>query len=206
MGAVNSRAFALPGVRRSAMGYGKPKPIGYDDGSVGKTGGMRNPKRVELQPGATIVRFGQKRLSVPVTVVDHKGQDHTYGTNLSHRGLIGGALEGEWWLERAEFDRIADYAKHQRITIGAAVSALCVVPADWSDLDVVVAATLMAPLLAYRGLPNPVDIRGTHVPVVSDDSGKAIRQLFIPGLGNGDVVRQALMWGAPTFLHPLRGP
>lgn len=206
MGAVNARAFGLPGVRRMAMGYSVPEPIGYGSAEPTKTGGIRRPAEVELQPGQTIIRFGQKRLDDrPLhrrVRKDSLGIEHQTGSTLSHRGLIGGALEGPWWLEEGEFEKVRAYARQQGISVGAAVSALCVVPAPWSDLDVVVSAQVMAPLLAYKGKPNPADVRGTHVPIVRDNAGDEIVQLFIPGLANGDVLRQALMHGPPRFLHP----
>jgi hypothetical protein len=201
MGAVNARAFGLPGVRRTAMGYQAPRPIGYGPDATKRTGGVRTPRAVKLAPGTTIVRFGQKRLTEASVATDEFGQKHQKGTTLSHRGLIGGALEGAWWLELSEFRKVARYADSKSIPISAAVSALCVIPAKWSDLDVMVSAKLTAPLLAYRGRPQPADHNGTHVPVMRDLDGDDIIQLFIPGLGNGDVVRQALMHSPPTFLH-----
>ena len=87
------------------------------------------------------------------------------------------------------------------LAVSAAVSALCVLPPQWSKLDMVVSARLIAPLLAYRGKPSPVDMGATHVPVVKDLSGHEIMQLFIPGLGNGDVLRAALMWGPPVMIE-----
>jgi hypothetical protein len=202
MGAANTRAFGLPGVRQLAMGYGTPEPIGYGTGVTARTGGMRQLKPVELPTGLEIVRFGQKRLDEPRMSADSMGVYHRRGTNLSHRGLIGTALEGSWWLEAGQFANVRAYADAQRIAVSAAISALCVIPPEWSDLDVMVTARLMAPLLAYRGRPNPVNMRGVHVPVVRDLNGGEVMQLYIPGLGSGDVVRQALMYDAPIFLHP----
>lgn len=194
MGAVNAEAFARPGVRERAMGYGWAKPIGHPSQPT-RTGGIRNPQQHLIKPDEVIIRFGQKRLAW----TDDQGKEHPIG--LSHRGLIGGALEGEWWLELAEFTKVARYANAKSIPISAAISALCVVPGEWSDLDVVVSARLFAPLLAYRGEPSPADSKGTHYPVVKDLDGGEIVQLYIPGLGNGDVVRNALMHSPPTFLH-----
>lgn len=188
MPATNERAFDMPGTLQRAMGFGRPGLIGGAGGKPGKTGGITGCQRVELVAGSSIVRFGQKRLT-------------PNRTSLSARGLFSGAAEGEWWLEQDQFDRVERYATEQRIEVGAAVGALCVVPEEWSDLDIVIFARLKSPLLAYRGSPNPATVRGRLAPKLRDNHNYLIKQLFVPGLANGDVLHDALMIERQVFLH-----
>ena len=215
MGAANSRAFGLPGAREMAMGYQAPKPFAVEKGGPRKTGGMRRLKIVELSVGSTIVRFGSKRLvsrdeSAPKSKTQPSGGEVRWTPRATLHGSfgLGSAVGGAWWLEEEEFGHVRDFATASGITISEAVSTLCVIPPEWSDIDVLITARLTAPLLAYRGLPNPVDMRGAggkhrHMAIGRDHEGRQVRQLYIPGLGSSDVVRSALMCGVPTFLHPL---
>ncbi len=187
MAAVNQREFNLPGTLMRAMGHATPKPIGVDD-HPGKTGGLTHWKKVTLEPGTRIVRFGQKRLE--------PGR-----TNLSAKGLFGGAAAGEWWLEYDQFERIARHAQEAGSDIAQAVGALCLVPENWSTLDIRIVARVKAPLLALRGSPNPVSTGGKTFGVVRDANHYVIKQLFIPGLNNGDVMHDALMIEEQAFLH-----
>ena len=187
---INQRWFDQPGTLARAMGFPTPKPIGYQGEEDGrKNGGITSWHRFVLPSGTTIIRFGQKRLS-------------ERRPSLSASGLFGGAIQGEWWLEQAEFLRIERYAAEDKISVGLAMRRLCVIPDEWSSLDILIKAQLKQPLISYRGSPNPAFSRsGGQQKIERDNHHYLIKQLFIPGLGNGDVVHDALMIGQQEFRH-----
>ena len=197
MDAVNARAFARPGMLQRALGHGSPGLIGGQKRS-GKTGGITHHKVVTLAPGTLIVRFGQKRA---FNEFKRGGKTERIPVPVNAHGLFAGVIAGEWWLEEEEFDAVETYAHEQRISLGNAVRALCVVPPEWSDLDMIVEARLKSPLMAYRGSPNPGHAGGRMQKPMRDNHNRLVKQLFIPGLGNPDVVHDALMIERQTSIN-----
>lgn len=222
---ANQRAFDAPGTYFRAAGKagfgGFNSPIYGPDGTIAgyaTNGGIQSPERCEIQPGKTLVRFGQN-------------------------GIPEQVLQGEWWLELEEFRKIEAFALEKRAGIGAAVRMLCAVPSEWSALDLMVQVNVVGTLLAYQGYGNsavipastgrkavpgknetglvdpfgnpvgavfgarppklaqaPQFAQAEFIPVLPDTSGNRIRQLFIPGLGNGDVRRETLFFQGTRFL------
>lgn len=220
---VNQRAFDNPGVMMRAAGqggHGGPNmPIYAADGSIAAyttNGGIEAPVRHEILPGTRLIRFGQG--GVPSLVV-----------------------QGEWWLERADFLKVLAFADKNAMGLGAAVRILCAVPSEWSQLDLAVQVVTHGDLLAWRGVGNtallpapqgraasggstgtglldsfgkligPVHdarpaklagLRAEYIPTVGDLAGERINQLFIPGLGSPDVLRDAVTVLGTHFLPP----
>ena len=176
MAFVNQRWFDSPAALLMARGADPKAPIVAPDGTVLSwvtNGGIAAPGRVELAAGTRLVRFGGI-------------------------GLPAAAIRGSWWLDWSQYRIVEDYADQRGIAVTLAVRRLCCVPLEWSEMEVVVQARLKAPLLAYGGVGAPArsyDARTKTTDVIDPGaSGIAIEQLFIPGLGSGDVQHDALMF------------
>src|SRR5262252_4451413 len=131
MSFVNQAAFNDPRSYQMAMGVDlrTSSAITGPTGRVlihAQTGGMVNPTRCELQPGAIVLRFG----------------------NASARAE--GVAKGGWWLEKPEFDKLFAFAQVWDIAIGMAMRALCLVPPEWSEATLLIRARVTEPLLAWR--------------------------------------------------------
>lgn len=222
---ANQHAFDAPGTFLRASGqasFGGPNsPIYAADGTIAAyvaNGGIESPQPHTIQPGTHLIRFGQN-------------------------GVAELVLQGEWWMELAEYRKVEAFAREKKMGVGAAVRMLCAVPSEWSALDLVVVAVTVGPLLSYRGFGNPAVIpassgrkaipghntsglldafgnpagavfggrpaqlaqapefaRAEYVGIVPDTRGQRIAQLFIPGLGNGDVRRETIRFLATHFL------
>ncbi len=221
---ANQRFFDAPGVALIAAGQGSYRgpnsPIYGADGSIvayTTNGGIEYPTRYEVPVGTRLMRFGRNILADLV-------------------------LQGDWWLDEVELNKVVAFAAHRRIGVSAAIRLLCAVPSEWSSLDIMVQAVTLEPLLAYRGPGNsaviplahgrravdgrnatglldaqakPIgtvigaqparlaqspDARLEFVPITRDANGWRIQQLFIPGLGSGDVRRSALLGQGSRFL------
>lgn len=168
---VNQAAFIDPKSRQAAMGVDfKIKNAVVDPhGKVlfyAQTGGILNPKRFELTPGAFVYRFGS------VSAGPQK------------------VAKGGWWMERAQFDKLVNFANVWSITVGMAMRTLCLVPPEWSDATLLVRGRVSDPLLAWRGLANavvtPASDRGPLVkmPTKNEISARRLHQLYIPGVAD----------------------
>jgi hypothetical protein len=180
MSFVNQAAFNDPGSRQIAMGVDlrASTAITHPSGRVliyAQTGGMINPTRYELQPGALVFRFGKTSAGVK------------------------GVAKGGWWIEKPEFEKLVAFAQVWDIAIGMAMRALCLVPPEWSDATLLVRARVTESLLAWRGLANsvvtPAATGGPMVrmPHQNENSERRLHQLFVPGLA-----------GLPEILPGLR--
>ena len=134
---VNQAAFIDPKSRQAAMGvdFRIKNAVVDPHGKVlfyAQTGGILNPKRFELTPGAFVYRFGS------VSAGPQK------------------VAKGGWWMERAQFDKLVNFANVWSITVGMAMRTLCLVPPEWSDATLLVRGRVSDPLLAWRGLANAV--------------------------------------------------
>jgi hypothetical protein len=169
MSFVNQAAFNDPRSYQMAMGVDLRTSRAITDprGRVlvyAQTGGMMNPARYELQPGAIVFRFG----------------------NASARAE--GVAKGGWWIEKPEFEKLLAFAQVWDIAIGMAMRALCLVPPEWSEATLLVRARVTEPLLAWRGLANsvvtPAATGGPMVrmPHQNENSERRLHQLFVPGL------------------------
>lgn len=154
-------------------------------------GGLINPTAFALQPGRTIYRFGN--------------------ILTNGRGTLATPVEGQWWLEDSEMRAIEKFADTNRIGIPLAVRLLCSVPEDWSDMQLLVAVRLMKPLMAYRGpgatgtgRSKSTGVQQTLTPIL-DLGGAIINQLYVPGLSNGDLRREAVLQCGSRFFSPEAG-
>ncbi|MBR0778706.1 hypothetical protein JQ625_28095 [Bradyrhizobium diazoefficiens] len=168
----NQGAFNNPGSRQMAAGNDLRASNAIVDlrGNVlayAQTGGMIAPTRFEILPGTKLYRFG----------------------NMSH-GVRRVAL-GAWWLERAAFEKLANFAQVHECSIGLALRYLCLVPPEWSEVTVLIRARTNAQLLAWRGLANSVVTKaaddGPAVRMAQQNhvADRRIHQLFIPGNAPG---------------------
>lgn len=166
---VNSIAFNNPKSRMQALGTDtrhekavvnlSGQPYFYP-----QTGGMIHPQRHELQLNTILYRFVASD-----TPVD--------------RAVVGG-----WWMEHSEFAKVCSFAQQQGTSVAMAARLLCCVPAEWSNMGMLVRAAVREPLLAYRGLGNNVNIPHdddrARVKMTAHNtiSARRLYQLFIPGL------------------------
>ena len=138
-------------------------------------GGIAAPVRAELLPPTRIIRFAGSYLP-------------------------GTAMQGGWWLEFAEYRRVEAYADLRKIDVSIALRLLCCVPLEWNRMTCVVQARLRSPLLAYRGEGAPaIKIHKAtktteYLSGRPDGAGGApVTQLYIPGLGSGDLCHDSLI-------------
>lgn len=198
MDPINQRWFDMPSSIERARGESTSSSLVDPGGRVIAkitNGGISSPQPWTIPAGSFIARFGSKRLGPR--------------TNLSSGGLFATTAEGEWWLDRTNFDRVDGFAKTKGVGLPVAVRLLCCVPLEWSDLDVLIEAQTKQDLRAYRGLANAARVDKADftesLPAIPDHNGQMVRQLFIPGLTSGDVRHDALMINRQYFLSPELG-
>ena len=146
---VNRGAFDDPKSRQAAMGvdFRTQNAVLDPSGKVlfyAQTGGVLNPQRFELVPGDGVFRFGSASVG-PQKVA-----------------------KGGWWLEKAEFGRLVNFANVWSIAVSMAARALCLVPPEWSDMTLLVRGRVSDPLLAWRGLERSRDAGRGGWPTGSD--------------------------------------
>jgi hypothetical protein len=204
---INQRWFDVPGTNERARGESGSAALVGPDGQVIATvsnGGIAGPVETTLVEGTFIARIGSKRLVRP----DRYGVLRP-AVNLSNRGLFATTAAGEWWLDRDNYARVRAFAQHKGVGLPVAVRLLCCVPLEWSDLDMIVEATLKQPLRVYRGLANAAHVKAgkftESLPPIPDHRGQQVEQLFIPGLCSPDVVHDTLMITRQQFLAPELG-
>ncbi|KPF61911.1 hypothetical protein IP79_13570 [Porphyrobacter sp. AAP60] len=180
-------AFERPESLMMARGYqfGRLQhgPDGdYHSPDGGYNGGIIAPERILIPATATLVRFG--------------GSAWRGGGSF-----VGKVAAGEWWLDWRNFKLVEQYASTIGESVAFAVRQTCAVPEEWSDLSLFIQGTSRSPLWAYTGLGDVAhSSSGTIDPV---GKGKPmIRQLFIPGLADPDLRKEAIVFGNPTFLDP----
>jgi hypothetical protein len=129
-----------------------------------RSGGMIGPKRFEIHLGVRLFRFGQR--------------------SASNKKIV----EGGWWIEKTEFEKLRRFAASNEISIGMAMRLLCLVPPEWSDASVLIKAYVSRSVLAWRGLGNsvvtPMGGGGgmVRMPHHNEIEARRLYQLFIPGL------------------------
>lgn len=176
----NQQAFDDPASRLAAMGSDLRRSTAITDPQGGvlayaRSGGIIAPSRHEIPEGATLFRFGSRRLGV------------------------ARAASGAWWLERTAIDRIVRFAQEWGLSDSMAMRMLCLVPPEWSDASLLIRARAVAPLLAWRGLANSVvtPARGggpaVRMPHQNDIAARRLHQLFIPGLADDARAHSALL-------------
>ena len=105
---------------------------------------------------------------------------------------------GGWWVEPKEFNKLLSFAQQHNIGVGVALRSLAMVPPEWSDLAKLIRVQLRAPLLAMRGLGETAIVDGgdglgmVHMKHQNHNPARRLHQLFIPGLRNPGLARQAI--------------
>ncbi|HRH77583.1 MAG TPA: hypothetical protein PK129_09585 [Cellvibrionaceae bacterium] len=166
---ANQAAFNDPKSRMQALGQNtrpegavvdsRLKPLFYM-----QTGGMINPQRDEIMPGAILYRFSAAKDGI-------------------QRGMTGG-----WWMHAKEFSIVENFATHNRVGVSMAARILCCVPPEWSDMTLLLRARVREPLLAYKGLGNhvnttaPDNLARVKMTAHNDIAARRLHQLYIPGL------------------------
>ncbi len=175
---VNQKWFDRHDALLMARGANSKAAIVSPEGSVigwATNGGIALPRRRELAVGTRLVRFGS--LGMPSMVV-----------------------QGGWWLDWNQYNQVEIFADKKNLPVTVAVRLLCCVPLEWSTMDIVIQARLKSPLLAYAGAGAPAfqtdKKTGTSefLDGLPDGRANAIEQLYIPGIANGDVRHDALMF------------
>ena len=167
---VNEHIFKQSDSLNQARGVNTRQPSLYDAKgnavAYQQTGGIVNPTKHELRVNTRLYRFASSNASVD-------------------RAVTGG-----WWVEDRVFDQLRTFARHHNIHPAMAARVLCGVPPEWSDMGTLVLGIVNAPLLAFKGLPNPVRVehkdglRPVNLPSPIESSQRRMPQLFIPGLWN----------------------
>ncbi len=127
------------------------------------------------------------------------------GTRLVRFGsgvLVPNVASGEWWLDWDAYKIVENYADSSGVSIPVAVRKLCCVPLEWNQMTLIIEARAIQPLLAYEGFGAPATARGgkDHVePATANRLG--LKQLFIPGLSDPDLRRDALLITGYGFLR-----
>jgi hypothetical protein len=178
MAFINQRWFDRPDTLPTARGESSKAAIVAPNGEVllyATNGGIVSPARTELAPGTRLVRFGSS-------------------------GLPSIVVQGSWWLDWDNYKLVERFADQRSLPVAVGVRLLCCVPLEWSVMDVVVQVRLKSPLLAYSGASAPALVRdrktGTteYIDGFTSHTNPSIVQIYIPGLGSGDVRHDALMF------------
>lgn len=154
-------------------------------GSVETNGGIAMPRRVHVPVGQYLYRFASSNKAAHLRPL------------------------GCWWVEYEVLTKIARFAHEQESSPSAAARYFLALPWSWTQVDRLIRARVIARLDAYRGTGKPA--AGTH----ANDAGTRfiapqhigeLFQLFIPGMDQAGIARQALtdisdteLWQAPAF-------
>ncbi len=189
MQALNQSYFDQPEFLRMAQGQSavpseKPGPgdiLGPKGGIVvpASNGGIRNPSKILIPAGTTIVRF-------------------------ANAPFVHHAASGAWWLDFRNYKIVERYADAQGKSVGAAMRELCAVPVEWSSMTLLIQARTRSPLAAYTGYGKPAHANN-RINVTKSINPRAfskveVKQLFIPGLQSPDLRKKALIVRGYTML------
>lgn len=139
------------------------------------TGGIKNPRPVEIPAGTTILRFGI----------------------APNAGAVAG---GNWWLDWGNYAKVEAMAARKGGGIAAMARLMCGVPTDWGGelgMTMLVQARTLEPLSAFCGEGGVVEsdnVYGVHTridPTLYTDG--LFEQLYIPGLSNPDLRKAAIL-------------
>ena len=184
MSFINQLAFDDPTCFQLATGQNMGARGAVTDGQGNvlfrlQTGGIIAPQKRELAAGDVIYRFDSTR-----------------------KGNARAAMNGGWWVERDQFDRVIRFAQINQLSDPMAARILLGVPPEWNEMNLLVKCRLKEPLLAWRGLANSVFAPhpggGPQVVMLHQNanSERRLHQLFIPGLSpqsrGGSVTAAAL--------------
>lgn len=197
---INQEYFDRPDAIKKARGRdtggyrhakGKDGQVLYDyiaeEGDL--NGGIIRPKPYTIPRNTIIIRFGGS------------GKSHKPGIARKRATpMVPETAAGEWWLDWQNYRLVERYADSTGESISYAVSQCCAVPNDWSDLSFLIQAVTRAPLICYKGKGRPAT-QGDEM-IDPQSAGKPdIDQLFIPGLSNGDLRREAIKIQGQSFLN-----
>lgn len=183
---ANQRWFDRHDALLMARGASSRNPIVDPKGEVVAwvmNGGIKAPLGTVLQPSERLVRLGQS-------------------------GMPSQVVQGAWSLRFSEYRKVELFANRRQLPMQVAVRLLCAVPLEWSSMDTVVQARVKSPLLAYEGVGAPAIQRHQKTKTVefldalTEGAGNPVSQVFIPGLGSGDVRHDALMVEGYGHLPP----
>lgn len=182
MGTINQSYMQRPDAIRMARGQAVSMRPGANLGEIygpggevvghSTNGGIRNPRETEIPAGSTVMRFGVAP-------------------------SVGNVAAGSWWLDFANYKKLESYADSHGASVGAAARMLCAVPVEWSSMTLLVQARTLQPLSAFIGEGNPafatnaVNVQSIVNPRLY--SKDPVEQLFIPGLSNPDLRKQAIL-------------
>ena len=180
---VNRRYFERDDSRLLAKGLNPAAPVPVSASNPDgwqQNGGIVDPQPTRLAPPEPVLRFA--------------GSGH-----------FGSAKLGNWWLRFSEYQRMERIADRFRQPVGYIIRQLCFIPEEWSRMDVMVQAKLIAPLDAWKGVGNIVTVdkgdKGGDYCMLPDYFGeRPAEQLYIPGLASETVCRESLFIVHAGFL------
>lgn len=156
---VNKSIFHQPHWRVIAQGF--QTETWFNEGQAIGTGGILNPKPIDLRTGQYYYRFAS--------------------SNSSREAQFGGG----WWLDYENYKKIEDFSKRNGYHIRDAARLMLALPYAWTRVDLMVKALLTLPVMAYAGEGKLA--KGS---MEGPDKGTAwiptqhikVCQLYIPGL------------------------
>ena len=148
------------------------------------TGGIRNPRRVEIAAGTKILRFG-------------------IAPDASR------VASGNWWLDWENYAQVERMADRKGGGIAAMARLMCGVPTDWGGelgMTMLVQASVKQPLSAFRGEGAVAESVNVYGVISRIDPGLysdgLFEQLYIPGLSNPDLRKAAIHIVGARFVTP----
>lgn len=201
MDAINQEYFDRPDAIKKARGgtMGGYRHTKHADGTVTDAyhsssgdlnGGIIRPKPYLIPLNTVLIRFGGSQKSRDLK------KDRSNATPM-----VPETAAGAWWLDWSNYHKIERYADDIDEAVSYAVSQVCAVPGDWSDMSFLVQAVTRAPLWAYKG-KGRVATNGDEIIDPKLGGKPDIDQLYIPGLASRDLRRLAIKIQGHSFLNP----
>ena len=158
--------------------------LGAGEERAAAESGMSSVVDVMLLPGMQIYRFG------------NAADDRRW-------------YSGAWWFGRSVHDALLQLARRDRVSLTVAGRSALAVPLEWSTMDVLLYAKVVAPLAAWSGTPRTIRPgAATYGSLVSPDGtvlvpagrrpleghhglfrydpDRSMTQLYVPGLRTRD--------------------
>ncbi|MDH5587887.1 MAG: hypothetical protein OEZ05_14805 [Nitrospirota bacterium] len=151
--ALNDICFNQPHWKLIAQGINIER--WFNDGQKVGSGGIRTPARVKLK------------------------LKHRYYRFVSSTSTRAAQLGGGWWISFDTFNTIRHFAERNHLEFSYAARLFLALPYEWTRLDRVVSAQLLAPIDAYAGEGN---VAKTEKDKWTPIQHLKVTQLYIPGL------------------------
>lgn len=126
-------------------------------------------------------------------------------------------IASPWWFTEAEFQKVRNYLRLDPGNVGSLARTQAAVKYEWSDMDMLVTATVLEPIRVFMGpgkwqvestaagstvvFQAPQDLRQMYIPGIVDRATRALNASGTRALGNfryqpvpsGDAIDQAIL-------------